>query len=199
MATGYTYPIVDGDGITPRQFLLTCARAFGAAIQQRDGSHDTPLKTVVEPSDYHERELARAEIKLHELQLMAAIDISGAAAVALCAARTCRKERVTERARSTKRFKDMLAAVRQWEPPTDGHAGLKKFAIEQIEMSIDTYDIDAVDVTAYDPAVWHAAEIERATRSVAHHRESRDEEITHCAEKTEWLTTFVASLPGDES
>lgn len=35
MPTGYTSEIYQGEEVSPKDFLLTCARAFGATISMR--------------------------------------------------------------------------------------------------------------------------------------------------------------------
>jgi hypothetical protein len=44
MPTGYTAMIEEREDVTFREFALTCARAFGACIMQRDNSLAEPPK-----------------------------------------------------------------------------------------------------------------------------------------------------------
>ena len=44
MATGYTYPVVEGKITEFSEFALGCARAFGAFMHMRDDNSDAPLR-----------------------------------------------------------------------------------------------------------------------------------------------------------
>ena len=61
MPTGYTLELYDGKDITFEEFVLKCARAFGALINMRDEPRDAPIPERFEPSYYHLKELIKAK------------------------------------------------------------------------------------------------------------------------------------------
>ena len=73
MATGYTYPIIESDSYAFED-LLSCARAFGACIMQRDDPGDA-LPKLPEPPTY---ELERVEECRAEVDKFASMTIEDA-------------------------------------------------------------------------------------------------------------------------
>ena len=69
MPTGYTAKLMDG-GQTFQDFIMRCARAFGALVEMRDSPNDTPVPEKFEPSDYHANCLRESHEKLARLKDM---------------------------------------------------------------------------------------------------------------------------------
>ena len=162
---------------------------------QREDPADAPLKIEVKPSSYHKDAAAKARDRLTELLEMVLPDINVASSVAFVSACDRQAEIALKTARDADRFLTMLVKIREWEPPTPEHEGLKKFAIYQIEMSIDSYEMPAVDRAEYEPKAWYARQVAAAEKDIEYHHTHYDEEVARCAGRTEWLTTFVESLP----
>lgn len=60
MPTGYTWDIKDE--ITFEQFIMNCARAFGALVEMRDEPRDKKIPDELKPSDYHNKELSKHQM-----------------------------------------------------------------------------------------------------------------------------------------
>ena len=70
MPTGYTSKIYDGEQVTGKEFLMTCARAFGALIEMRDESLNAKIPEELEVNTYHKKELENAKQKLKSIKNM---------------------------------------------------------------------------------------------------------------------------------
>ena len=60
MPTGYTSKLLENPDMTPEEFVMVIARAFGICIDMREDSLDTPIPERFEPSPYHKDELEKA-------------------------------------------------------------------------------------------------------------------------------------------
>jgi len=69
MPTGYTAKLMES-GQTFQDFVMQCARAFGACVMMRDDPMDAPIPERFEPSDYNVKRLAEAKAELVKLQAM---------------------------------------------------------------------------------------------------------------------------------
>ena len=68
MPTGYTAKIADGQ--TFEEFILSCARAFGALVEMRDEPADAPIPEEFKPSAYHTTQIGVARAKMEEIRTM---------------------------------------------------------------------------------------------------------------------------------
>lgn len=193
MPTGYTYSI--GEGISFEKFTINCARAFGALISMRDEPNDAPIPTEIKPSDYHAKELKRANSDLKKYEAMT---ISKAE-------KLCQKDYEDELKRiADSELKDaklktdyelMLSKVRNWTPPTPEHEGLKYFMIKQIEDSIScdcNYHREKPKKEKAEQ--WLLARKRQAIKDIDYHTKGHLEEVERCAERTKWIQDLVGSL-----
>jgi hypothetical protein len=194
MPTGYTADVVDGKVTDFRTFALRCARAFGACVMQRDEPMDA-LPRLDPPSTWHRDRAGRARAKLAELAAMTPVEQSAGAAaehVRQCAHFAESEARATE---TRNRCNAMLAAVVAWEPPTDEHAQMKTFMVEQLTMTRDqdgrSYADPPVPQTG---AEWHAAEVAAAESDIAYCEREQAKELERHAGRQAWLDALYASL-----
>lgn len=134
MPTGYTCDIERGQSF--EDFVLGCARAFGACVMQRDDPASDKPKLREESNYYSERlaELKSELAKLEAMTLSGQIEYGNA----------LRDEDLTSYAKQISdkntlrvKYDDMLLKVRMWHPPTNEHIELKNFMIKQLQDSID--------------------------------------------------------------
>lgn len=195
MPTGYTADVADGKVADFRTFALTCARAFGATVMQRDEPIDSPPRHR-EPSDYHIKALAAA--RAEEERLLALTDDE--ALVEMLEERAKADEYasdyVARKAEQRARYEAMLAEVDAWQPPTADHAEMKKFMREQITESIrfDCGDYAPTIPPLMTAAAWIATKRAKAARDVAYHSEKNAKEIERCADANAWIDALYASL-----
>lgn len=196
MPTGYTAAIKDG--ITFKQYALSCARAFGALIEMRDKPSDAPIPEKLKASQYNaERAAAAACLRLAELEGMTAEQAKRAAANEWDEAETRRAVRLQEIADQRAKYEAMLAAARAWVAPTPDHEGMKKFMCEQIEQSID-WDCDTKyhdkPTERLTGAVWKARAVAAAHKDVAYHTKGQAEEDERTANRNAWIDALRNSL-----
>lgn len=133
MPTGYTAKLMD-EGQDFRAFVLTCARAMGACIMQRDDPMSDPPKKET-ASDYHTKRLAEAKATLATLKAMTSEQRAAHGAGLRDAATKSAREYLATAVAQNERLDAMAAQVSAWTPPTDEHKGLRDFMLEQIKIS----------------------------------------------------------------
>jgi hypothetical protein len=196
MPTGYTAELME-KGQDFRTFALTCARAFGATIMQRDDPlSELPKKQ--DPRNYSAERLAEAGAELTRLRAMNSderFDFSSKRkneTVTSCA-------KYLQRARDeNKRLDDMLAQVVAWTPPTSEHAGVKAFMIEQITISKNDLKYPELSLReATDKALnsYYEDAVAKAERDIGYYTEEAAKEQQRMNGRNEWIEQLYASLP----
>ncbi|MFH1116873.1 MAG: hypothetical protein V1792_23400 [Pseudomonadota bacterium] len=193
MPTGYTAAI--GEGISFENFVLRCARNFGALIEMRDDSLDKPIPNEFKPSDYYDKALAKAVKMGTKVETMSDAE-------AEIEAEKEYKKAVAERAKSDKenaallrKYEEMLKKVRDWQPPTSEHMGLRSFMIQQIEESIRfdcDYEHEAIKRRTGEE--WLRQAKAGVGHDIKYYTEERDKEITRCKERSVWVRELKKSL-----
>jgi hypothetical protein len=135
MPTGYTAAIQNG--ISFEKFVWMCARAFGALMSMRDDPQGTPIPTRLEVEPYYQKRLTECRDAITAFDALTDAQFADQR----------RKERDREAARRAEYraakeqqamlYRDMLARVEAWAPPTPDHTGLKEFMASQIQQSIE--------------------------------------------------------------
>ena len=70
MPTGYTSFIENGKIDNGKDFLMLCARNFGATVTMRDNSLSDPIPKQFEPNSYYLDELNEAKANLEKINNM---------------------------------------------------------------------------------------------------------------------------------
>ena len=197
MPTGYTAAIKDG--ITFKQYALSCARAFGALIEMRDEPNDAPIPEAFKPSDYHANAIQKAQDSLAKMQSMTD--------------EQCREQMESERKaeiESSKtgiaktndlraKYNAMLSESKAYIPPSSDHEGFKKFMVEQIEESIKfdcstDYYQKTIDRLPKDIATWKKERLSSVMRDIAYHTKENTEEINRTNSRNLWVKQLRESL-----
>jgi hypothetical protein len=134
MPTGYTADIEKG--ITFQQFALNCARAFGACVTMREDPSDKPIPNEFKPSDYHKKQLAKAERELRKIQTISPEEASRQAETSYQNSKRANDGYIKNCINLRAKYNAMLTQVRAWNPPSKNHSEFKQFMIQQIESSI---------------------------------------------------------------
>ena len=198
MPTGYTDKI--SKGISVDVFILSCAKAFGACLHQRDDNLDE-LPKEDKPSNYHSLNITKAENELRRIEKLTHKEIE----------RELQKEynnevkRIKKSINSTielsKKYKDMLSKVYDWKPPTADHEGLKNFMIEQIKSSIDfdcnpAYDERHLNgLTLHTAEYWKNSKIKGALHDLNYHKKGHEIEVARVNRNNKWIADLYKSLP----
>lgn len=195
MPTGYTAPIADD--ISFEQFVMGCARGFGALIMMRDEPNDAPIPERFEPSDYHLKKLEKLQAELDELSALTPADWDARAAEAYSAAENRRLDRLIELSDLRGKYAAMLQSVNAWVPPSADHVHLQEFMRKQITESID-FDCDASYYSSETPrlsgAEWMAQRREKLKRDIAYHEKEHKAEVERTNQRNEWIRLLRESL-----
>ena len=202
MPTGYTAYIKDGDITTGKEFLKLCTRAFGIAIDLKDEPLLVHTPTHYEPNLYYKNdyeETAKVRDKMRQLTFEEAKqriidkyneDIASA------------KKSLEKYKAEDEKYLKVKNEVETWIPPTSEHEELKKFALNQIDISMNTdyckYCEEELnkELDISDDAVWkyindindfYEKDTERAYQRW-------QEELKRVAEKNKWMEQFLDSL-----
>lgn len=195
MPTGYTAKLMD-KGQDFRSFVLTCARAMGACIMQReDPMDDLPKKQ--KPSDYHAKKLAETIKALAKLRAMTPSkqrEYGNKLRDTAIATHTESKAKYRD---EELRLEKMEAQIRAWRPPTADHLPLKEFMLGQIDISkhgvwYDKYLKEAQEKTAES---YYIESLSNLVRDLHYHTDEHDKEAHAVNKRNAWIDKLYASLP----
>lgn len=192
MPTGYTSSIYNNKTLSFEQFVLTCARAFGPCVHQRDDDLRNKPKLREPDIQYHLDELEKA--KNYKKPTKAEFE-------------SYKKEKIAEFRKSfeeahslRERYTVMLQKVKNWNPPTSDHAGLKTFMIEQLESSIkwDCHeDCHNNDISSWGKMKYsdYVKELTSSNkRSIEYHTEEIKKEKENVEFANKWITELYKSI-----
>lgn len=196
MPTGYTAPIVEDDNFTFEDFVMRCARQFGATISMRDESIHTRIPDEFKPSDHHTKRQKELRGRLENLKLMTIEEAQAEADHEKKSEWQAYYETKQERIERKKRLEEMLHKVKQWEPPTEEHEELKKFMENQIQETID-WDCRHPNMPIddrKDGKEWLEEEIKSVEEDIEYHRKEHMKEKARCEKRTLWIKQLRESI-----
>lgn len=195
MPTGYTAEITSNPDFTVRQFIINCARAFGACMHQRDEASTSPPRHR-EMGTFEAERVKKTEAALAE---SASTTLEQAAALAKADFEAKLKhwrESYERRGRDRCAYLEMRQKIEAWTPPTEEHVDLRKFMLSQIDDSIRfDCDYDWPAPLPEAPAVWLAAHRERDERALASAKKGLADETERVRKANAWIDALYASLP----
>ena len=196
MPSGYTYKIHDGEPVTFPEFVMSCARAFGALVVMRDDPADAPIPDKFTVAPWYAERVAKARDDLAKAREMTDDD-----AVRLAAEENESHADSIKRINGTaaavrQRYDKMMAEVAAWQPPTEEHEDLKRFMTEQLQQS---WEFDGVPYTGteqpvLDAPTYRAQKIDQAVRELRYAEKSYDEEVDRVAKRNAWVSELRRSL-----
>lgn len=198
MPTGYTAKLME-KGETFEEFVLGCARAFGALIMMRDDPSDAPIPERFEASTYYLQAIEKARAELARLVGMNSEERYDFGAsqktkeLTLCAA-YLQKEK-DENAR----IEAMMEKVVKWEPPTKDHAGLKSFMIEQLTMSkndLSYAEMRLKEIIEKDRGKYFEEALSSVRRDIEYYQVENQKEIERTGSRNKWLDDLRKSING---
>lgn len=196
MPTGYTAAIQEG--CTFNEFLLSCAKAFGACIDMRDEPHDKPIPDAFEPSSYHLEQQQSEVTELAGLRMLTDEEANKRAEKAYLEEVDFINAQIAKSQEILKKYRVMLVKVGAWNPPSPDHEGLAKFMVEQIQSSIEFDDMtdwyqkkQSVKLSGF---VWKEKKCAELVESIARHAKEYAEECDRIAERNKWVRQLRESL-----
>jgi hypothetical protein len=206
MATGYTHNVKNGTLVSPKQFILQCARAFGACVEQRDDNPNDPPKYT--EHNYYPEQLEKTTKKLIRFKKMSKKAFEKLRKKQLEQSLINNYESLADSLESKARYDKMLQKINNWAPPTSAHQGLKDFMQQQLNDSIEwdcdvPYSLDKIkelknNIENYDVTSDRAVEIAELQRMIRYYSEEAEKEQTGNKTKKDWITKLYASVEGLE-
>lgn len=196
MPTGYTAQLME-KGQDFRSFVLTCARAMGACVMQRDDPMDEPPQKQP-PSDYSSNALKEAIKELARLRAMNGDDQYNFGSDRRVAEINRCAEYFQKLRNENRRLDETMDQVVAWTPPTPEHAGLKAFMIQQITISRNdlSYTEKSLREAADKPAsTFYEEAIRKGEQSIEFHRKEQAKELDRTNSRNEWIEQLYKSLP----
>ena len=202
MPTGYTAYIKDGDITTGKDFLKLCLRNFGVAINMRDEPLSKPVTIQFEPNPYYKKDYEETvEIRNKYRQMTfeeAKKELIEKHKKDIESTRKSLDKYIAE----DERYMKVRDEIEKWIPPTSEHENVKKFALNQIDISLNTdireycnkelsKDLDVSDEAVYS----YMNDInELYENDVARAYKRWQEELKRTADKNMWMKQFLDSL-----
>ncbi len=197
MPTGYTADIEND--ISFEDFILGCARAFGACVHQRDDSASDKPKLRAEDS-YYEEQLLTTEAELGALKTMNREQREAYGQELKDEGIASAQKYFNEKVLLKNKYDAMMQKVQAWTPPTSNHTSLKQFMIDQITDSIK-WDCDTqywveelTKASSADPLKLVDAKIAEYERDIAYYEEKMDKESARNAEANQWISQLYDSI-----
>ncbi|MEK4427731.1 hypothetical protein MHB54_00575 [Paenibacillus sp. FSL M7-0802] len=195
MPTGYTSAIYEGEEVGVSEYILKCARAFGATISMRDKPLDKEI-TEFKPSTYNLDSISRAEKRLNEIEAMTIDEANKRADEAYQSSLSDYHETLNKKRCLRSRYESLLQKVKEWIPPTEEHIKLKEFSIEQLTKSIE-WDCNEEYMnppTRFSGEDYIEAGINGALQDIAYHQKAHYEEVKRISERNLWVKNLKDSL-----
>lgn len=203
MPTGYTAYIEDGDIATGKDFLMLCSRAFGVAVGVRDEPLSVPTPTHFEPDPYYKRRYEGSVKELQDIKDMSFEEAKTRMRAEHDSKVDYAKRQIKKMEEINRKYENVRCQVEAWVPPSEDHNGIKKFALEQIDMCIyspmmlDAYRDDITsELDESDDAVRKYMDelISFSVDDVARAKERYEEEIKRVENRNQFMKLFVDSL-----
>lgn len=195
MPTGYTANIKDG--ITFKQFIMNCARAFGACVTMRDDPQDTPIPEEFKPSDYHIKKLIELQAENKAINAMSIKEATAKAKIEYDEKVVYNEQGIKESNDLRQKYWEMLSKVTNWQPPTDDHKELKDFMVQQITESIafdcgTEYYKKPVEILTGEQ--WLSKKKQSLLKDIAYYTQQRQEEVERTQKRNEWIKQLRNSV-----
>lgn len=197
MPTGYTADIAND--IDFEQFVLRCARAFGACVHQMDDKA-TDKPTLRNKKTYYGEKIEELSAKRLELEAMKPQDRVEYGEQLRTKELEWQQKFFNDMILLKNKYEDMLAKVMDWNPPTRHHTELKSFMIKQIQDSIridcDTsYTLERITQLSQErPINLFNKELEQVNRNLAYYAEEEDKDSKSVEESNAWIIDLYKSL-----
>jgi len=196
MPTGYTSKLMAEEQSFP-EFVLGCARAFGALIAMRDSPNGTPIPEKFYPSDYHAKKVVLARKELKRLKAMKHGERLKFGQSAKEAAIKHNEQWLKKDKAENDRLLAMAQNVIAWNPPTKDHQGLKEFMLQQLDISRNDLDYmhSQLEQAKERPALtYYITAVSDAAHAIEYHTKENAKEIEIANTRSEWVRLLRLSL-----
>ena len=153
MPTGYTQQIIDGTVKTPKEFLHLCLRDFGICISMRDEplnlqeDYTEHIKKYYQDSmGYHTKALENAKTEYERVINLSDDDLYEMYVKNFSDNRDYYQKRTDEAKKQNAKYQSFYDAIKNWDC-SEEFSNIKKFALDQIDISKDDEDYDADELS----------------------------------------------------
>lgn len=200
MPTGYTADVLDGKVTDFKTFALRCARNFGALITMRDESMDAPIPEKFNPSDYHEKEIQKAQAEVARVLALTSEECDAAQRKEWREAMDAHHKHVEDCTAAKGRLLAMRSQVADWQPPTPDHQNLKDFMIEQLDETIrfdgepGSYYLEKAQRLLTTGATWRKVRLEDLADTISRNKKYHEEDVQRTNDRNRWVDALRKSL-----
>ena len=195
MPTGFTAFIEDGDITTAKDFIMLCAREFGATMSMRDEPLSTPIPETLEPETFYQRRLIEEQKRLETVRAMTLEDAEKKMDEDYRSRLESFEKNKKRKEELCKLYDRFTNEVRSWTPPTQDHQKLKEFALDQLRISRpDPSSLDKMKPTKMPADEWLEAELDDCIKSVKRYREYAKSEQERNESRNKWISDLRDSL-----
>lgn len=200
MPTGYTYKVENGEVTELEDFVMDCARAFGALAELRDTPNSEIPETFEVSSYVIDREKSARE-ELERWKNISDEELMEYLVNDYDREREDIKNGITKSIEQSRRYEAMKEKVKNWTPPTDDHINLKNFMLEQLEMSSsDVLPLLSKRLKRLQAPTTESLQkererlIENADASLRYAVDRLEKEKARAEKNTQWLKDLRSSL-----
>lgn len=204
--TGYTAQIENGNITTGKDFLKLCTRAFGIAMDMREKPLSVPTPTQFEPDPYYKQKYDKAVEVRNKWKQMTFDEAKQKIIEKYNTEITQAKKSLEKYKLEDEKYKKVRDEIKEWIPPTPQHKALKNFALDQIDLSMNTYLYNSLEkelnkeLDISDDAVWKYINNMNASceKNVGEAYEQWQKDLKRTAEKNTWMRQLLESLDNFE-
>jgi len=198
MPTGYTSKIYEGEQVSGKEFIMTCARAFGALIEMRDEPLDAKIPEELKIDTHHNKALEKSKQELDKYRNMSIEEAQKLVDESYKKTVEDNKKYYDEKLELRNRYEKVLAEVEAWELPSQDHQNLKDYAIRQLEESIlfDCGHIEdyAKEVRKETPEEYIQKQIDSCLWNIEYHQKEWENEVKRTNERNLWIKQLRESI-----
>ena len=196
MASSYTYPITEGDGITFSEFAQRCARSMGACISLREEPLSNELPDELPKDNYHKEQLDYWQRKYDDFLAHPPTYEDAEREYNSYVERALRESEEANKLRASNRAKleAMLQQVEAWQPPSVEHVGLKRFMIEQIKSDLEWEQETELFLSDKDKYIEDIVSGSYLKYFLDFHKERYEQYEKAYAKRNEWIRLLKDSL-----
>ena len=195
MPTGYTSELLKNQNF--KDFILTCAKAFGVSLSLEKDSSGKPIAEPIQIDDYYYNKIEETKHKLQKLLKMGKSHLLELAEKQISSDKISAIKYLESIENENKIFQDMLDQVEEWQPPTKEHEKLKEFMIRQLNMSMNEvkYAKDRIIfLNNLDIEKYIADMIESLEKDIIYYKKKHKEEFDSVQEKNLSNKELIDSL-----
>lgn len=197
MPTGYTSYIEDGEITTGKDFLMLCAKAFGACVSMREDLLSKPIPESFEEDSYYTNRLIEVEKDLDKWKNITIEDAAEEYKSQIEYENKNIKESIEKQLEQYKSYEKVLQEIKEWNPPTPDHENLKNFAIEQINMCASndiSYWNNKLKEEQMPIEQWITLRIECIEENIARCKQRIEEEKERIKSRNSWIKQLRESF-----